>query len=59
MQIFGAHKPRYRHKRIKPSKHDKGGASRVLKGRLLIFFEMFKGAKLPERGATTGRLFEL
>ena len=52
--------PRYRHKKMKPSKYDKGGASPAyLKSFLLTFFEFFKGAKLPERGAATGRLFEL
>ena len=35
------------------------GRVAYLKGRLLTFFELFKGAKLPERGTTTGRLFEL
>ena len=55
-----AHTPRYRHKRMKSSKYDKGGASPAyLKSCLFTFFEVFKSAKLPERGAATARIFEL
>jgi len=40
ISLARAHTPRYRHKRMKPSKYDKGGASHLFEGLLIYIFRV-------------------